>query len=388
MSVINQMLRDLDQRQKGAEAQPQASPVFVAPQRSVGIWLLLSLLVGGVLLWWWSATKTEHALVHQPAGLETSQSVELIKPVAAQQAVAGADSEPNEPMSSETPAALTTVEMDTAISVLDAEALLPSGATELEHPQSVVSVQVEASAAEAVTTASLNSGLASTEPESTEPAKAAESAASQKQTPPTEPVAQLSVERVELSEAAQQQQLRQQAIRAQNAGQWQEARRHWQQLQLVAPQQPEAYLALARMAQQSGHEAGVQYWLQLGLEQGASQQALIPELAASFARQQLWSQVLQSLAVLSASELQRSELALRAAAWQQLGEHPAALAAFEQLAAAEPEQGRWWLGMAISSDALGRRPQALAQFQRSLQLADDLTPASRDYIRQRLQELN
>ncbi|MDP4529025.1 hypothetical protein Q3O59_08280 [Alkalimonas delamerensis] len=366
MSVINQMLRDLDQRQKGAEAQPQASPAVVAPQRSVGIWLLLSLLVGGLLLWWWLASITEHSLSDRSASSETSQSVELVKPVAA----------------------LTTVEMDTAISVLDAEALLPSGATELEHPESVVSVQMEASAAEAVTTASLNSEPASTEPESTEPAKAAESAASQKQTPPTEPVAQLSVERVELSEAAQQQQLRQQAIRAQNAGQWQEARRHWQQLQLVAPQQPEAYLALARMAQQSGHEAGVQYWLQLGLEQGASQQALIPELAASFARQQLWPQVLQSLAVLSASELQRSELALRAAAWQQLGEHPAALAAFEQLAAAEPEQGRWWLGMAISSDALGRRPQALAQFQRSLQLADDLTPASRDYIRQRLQELN
>ncbi|MCC5826047.1 M48 family metallopeptidase [Alkalimonas sp.] len=361
MSVINQMLKDLDKRKAGVKPAQSLPPPVVAVRHRLPLWLLIGLavIVIALALWWfWPGISSKP-----------------VPPVLLSQAQLPEDAPQQLPMEALGKAQLN--EADSKQQSGTEQRSVQPYATELPQPTSeptqIINPEPEVVVAEQT-------------PQS-EPSKPVQAAIiSGEASEPASP--QLRVERVTLSPAEQQQRLSQQARQAEQAGRASEARAYWQQLQVMAPQQSEAYVALARMAQQGGHEAGSQYWLQLGLEQGADVHQLAPLLAASYARQQLWQPVLQVLELLPETGLRPAELAMRAAAWQQLGQHQSALTAFEQLGQLEPHQGRWWLGMAISSDALGQRQQAARQFQRSLQLGEDLTPASKDYIRQRLQELN
>ena len=356
MSVINQMLKDLDQRKAGEEpVQSSPSPV-IAVRHRLPLWLLIGLagiLIVWVLWWFMPVSSKPEAFVLRTQAETPATALQLIP--------SDETKIPQQPDRTETSQLL---KIEPQLS----EPLLPQTKSEPQTAEQEMAADPEP--------------VPKGEAVDTEQVVVVERQVAELVQP------QLSVERVELTLAQQQQQLRQQGLQAEQRGRTSEARNYWQQLQALAPQQAEAYVALARMAQQAGYEAGSQYWLQLGLEQGADAQQLAPLLAASYARQQLWPQVLQVLALLPETSLRPAELAMRAAAWQQLGEHQAALAAFEHLGRLEPQQGRWWLGMAISSDALGQRQQAVNQFQRSLQLGDDLTSVSKEYIRQRLQELN
>lgn len=357
MSVINQMLKDLDERKAATEfAQPQAQPIFAVRHRS-SLWLLIGLAGSAfalVLWWFWFGNSSQPV---PPA----SQVLQVEAPQAALQLVP----------------------------VEETNTLQPDG-LDTNQPLEAKRLYTEPVQPDAISTQSLTTEPSLAAKAELQLLETSQPALSKKVNDAiTEQVqSELRVERVELSDAEKQQYLRQQARQAEYAGRTTEARTYWQQFQALAPQQAEPYMALARMAQQAGYEAGSQYWLQLGLEQGADVSQLAVLLAASYARQQQWSQVLQVLELLPETGLRPPELAMRAAAWQQLGQHQAALAAFDYLNQLEPQQGRWWLGMAISSDALGQRQQAVTQFQRSLQLGDDLTVVSKDYIRQRLQELN
>lgn len=355
MSVINQMLKDLDQRKAGGEPAQSLPPPVIAVRHRLPLWLLIG-LVGILIAWvlWWFMPVSS-----KPEAFALRTQAEI--PEAALPLIPTDETKIPQSDRTETSQLL---EIEPQLS----EPLLPQTKSEPQTAEQEIAAETEP--------------VSKVEAFDTEHVAVVERQVVELVQP------QLSVERVELTLAQQQQQLRQQGLQAEQRGRTSEARNYWQQLQALAPQQAEAYVALARMAQQAGYEAGSQYWLQLGLEQGADAQQLAPLLAASYARQQLWPQVLQVLVLLPETSLRPAELAMRAAAWQQLGEHQAALAAFEHLGRLEPQQGRWWLGMAISSDALGQRQQAVNQFQRSLQLGDDLTSVSKEYIRQRLQELN
>lgn len=205
---------------------------------------------------------------------------------------------------------------------------------------------------------------------------------------PDSEVSSMHVERIELTHQQQIARLQQQAYEAEQHGHTEQARQRWQQLMALEPTVPEPYIALAQAAQRRANEAGVQYWLQLALEQGVEAVDVHELLAASFARQQLWAAVLKQLALIPAHAITIESRALQATAWQQLGQHQRALTAFEWLAQQQPQQARWWLGMALSHDALGHTEQALSLFGRSLQLDGNLNPATVSYIQQRIQDLN
>ncbi|SEB00412.1 hypothetical protein [Alkalimonas amylolytica] len=364
MSVINQMLKDLDQRKAGVGSAQSLPPPVVAVRHRLPLRLLIGLagIVIALALWWFGP-----GISSKPMTPGLLSQAELPADALQQLPTEGL----GKPQLNETDSKQQFVtEQRSELPYATELPELTSDPTQTINPELeiVVAEQAPQSEPSKPVQAAMTSGESG---EASEPA-----------------LPQLRVERVALSPVEQQQRLSQQARQAEQAGRASEARAYWQQLQAMAPQQSEAYVALARMAQQGGHEAGSQYWLQLGLEQGADVHQLVPLLAASYARQQLWQPVLQVLELLPETGLRPAELAMRAAAWQQLGQYQAALTAFEQLGQLEPHQGRWWLGMAISSDALGQRQQAALQFQRSLQFGEDLTPASKDYIRQRLQELN
>ncbi len=78
--------------------------------------------------------------------------------------------------------------------------------------------------------------------------------------------------------------------------------------------------------------------------------------------------------------------AFLAALLQQLGQYAEAGEIYRKLLAVEPDSGPWWIGLAMSSDSIGNRPDALSAFQRALRTDSLKTPLAR-YARQRTAEL-
>jgi MSHA biogenesis protein MshN len=78
--------------------------------------------------------------------------------------------------------------------------------------------------------------------------------------------------------------------------------------------------------------------------------------------------------------------AFLAALLQQLGQYAEAGEIYRKLLTVEPDSGSWWIGLAMSSDSIGNRPDALSAFQRALRTDSLKTPLAR-YARQRTAEL-
>lgn len=78
--------------------------------------------------------------------------------------------------------------------------------------------------------------------------------------------------------------------------------------------------------------------------------------------------------------------AFLAAMLQQQGQFAEAGTIYRQLLDSNQNSGSWWIGLAMSSDSLGDRADAMAAFQRALR-ADALKPALAMYARRRIAEL-
>ena len=78
--------------------------------------------------------------------------------------------------------------------------------------------------------------------------------------------------------------------------------------------------------------------------------------------------------------------AFLAAMLQQQGRFAEAGTIYRQLLDSNQNLGSWWIGLAMSSDSLGDRADAMAAFQRALR-ADALKPALAMYARRRIAEL-
>lgn len=71
---------------------------------------------------------------------------------------------------------------------------------------------------------------------------------------------------------------------------------------------------------------------------------------------------------------------------QQLNKHPEAIAAFQYLVTNKPSNARWWLGLAISYDSQGQFTQASQAYQKAL-INSGLTTNTRNFAQQRIQAL-
>lgn len=78
--------------------------------------------------------------------------------------------------------------------------------------------------------------------------------------------------------------------------------------------------------------------------------------------------------------------ALKGTASQQLGDHIRALVCFEQLTQLQPQQGKWWLAMATSKDAQGDYLSAKRYYLAAIEVGN-LNPAVLKHAEQRLQAL-
>jgi len=78
--------------------------------------------------------------------------------------------------------------------------------------------------------------------------------------------------------------------------------------------------------------------------------------------------------------------AFLAALLHQLGQYTEARDIYRKLLTVEPSTGSWWIGLAMSDESLGNRPEALSAFQRALRTQSLKIPLTR-YARRRIAEL-
>ena len=178
--------------------------------------------------------------------------------------------------------------------------------------------------------------------------------------------------------------LSQQALQAAQSGQLMPALSLWQQVQQLAPDQPAAYIAASQLWQQLGQPERAQQQLQLALSNGADSAEVRLLLAQYYAASQQWQQADALLPAHYALAQYPEYYGLKATVLQQLANNAAALNWFNQLIVQQPQQARWWLGAAIAYDQSGQMDQALLHYRQALQWGDNLSADSRNYIQQRL----
>ncbi|WP_348729906.1 tetratricopeptide repeat protein [Rheinheimera texasensis] len=111
----------------------------------------------------------------------------------------------------------------------------------------------------------------------------------------------------------------------------------------------------------------------------ALQWAHIQQLAGM----QQWQALLDALTPALAQQYPQQVLALEAHAAQQTGQTERALQAYQRWSQLMPEDSRPWLGLGTMLDQRGQWPEAQQAYQQALQLGG-LSPVSRQFIQQRL----
>lgn len=370
MSVLNKMLRDLEQRQHPSTATRMAD---IAKANERPLWLNILLLLSFLLL----CFAVYAILTRQPlpaVAVNTDTGVQ--QPAAATPLPAAAQAD-----TQSTSAAKTSVAATPAVAVTKTGLTGAAAAVAAVPPAETVAVaEPETSVAATASPQTTATAVTSLPPA----VKTDETPASSTETTPAQQQAVVQIARTEVSAEQRAALLQQQALAAAQAGRLQQALRQWQQLQQLTPQDASVYLQQARLWQQLGQPAQAVQVLQQALRQNIMHADIQLLLAQQAAAQAQWQQVDTLLPARFTVAEQPEYYGLKATALQQLGQQQAALQWFSQLIVLQPQQARWWLGAAIAFDTLAQREQAQLHYRQALQWGDSLTDASRNYIQQRL----
>lgn len=194
----------------------------------------------------------------------------------------------------------------------------------------------------------------------------------------------LAIEKVELSAEQHVALLKEKATKAESAGQLIQAIEYWHLIKQTLPELSQPYLELVRLFQLQGNEASALNILQQATVSGVQDPKISMALAALALKQQNWEKALTYLHGEPDIVLYADFYAMKAAALQKTNQHPQAIEVFQQLARQQSDQARWWLGMALSYDALQQKPQATAAYKQALLNGSTLSVASLDYVKKRI----
>lgn len=148
-----------------------------------------------------------------------------------------------------------------------------------------------------------------------------------------------------------------------------------QQALAAQPQHVDARRALAALQYESGAPEAALVTL---LDGAALNPARFAPLAATLQAERGDAQGAQAtLARIPAGEQTPQHQALAAGIAQRLGQHDTAVATYRRALAAQPKEASWWIGLGISLDALGDERQAQNAYGEALAL-----PALSDELRQ------
>lgn len=194
----------------------------------------------------------------------------------------------------------------------------------------------------------------------------------------------LAIEKVQLSPEQQKDLLKNKAQKAEAIGNLTQATELWQQIRQLEPSRSEVYFELSRLAQVQRNDVAAVQILEQALASGIQDPKLSMALAALALKQQDWAKALSYLHYEPDIFNYTDFYALKAAALQKTSQHPQAVQVFQQLARQQPEQARWWLGMALSYDAMSQSEQALHAYRQVAVNGVGLSAQSLDYVKKRI----
>ncbi|MEZ6930197.1 tetratricopeptide repeat protein [Aeromonas sp. S16(2024)] len=384
MSVINQMLKDLEQRQSGSDG----AAVYVAPARQQGWWMLvltllctLALAILGWRTWiyWQQSQRTA-----QP----TVQLTTRLAPV----------SEPSQPASSATEmvvaspapsgAASGVVALDVAPVAAMAKVSAPAGGAEGSSTTEALADEAPASETLAET---LPEDEVTPSDEELQPDLYAELAAEQEAAPqevaaPRKPGV-LKIETVDLSEPELAALAERKATTAMAKGQMREAQDNYYQVLVYDPHNQGAREQLAALLYGEGRLTEASQVLEEGLRLDPAQadlRLLLARVAISGGDRQKALDWLTGYQPDLAANL--DYYATWAGLAQELGQPAQASELYVKLLRQQPDQGRWWLGLGVAEDGQGHRQRALDAYGNA-QLHGDLGEASTRWLEQRIAQL-
>ena len=362
MSVINQMLKDLDQRQQGSDG----AAVYIAPARQQGWWMLLLTLICGLalgILGWrtWIYWQQTHPVV---------AASEVVTPdVVTPDVVTRAAAPVSQPEPVEVAAALPLPSQD---EVNDEAGEGDSGDTADGAPFDA------------------SSDFDESEPtdEELQPELYAELAAEQQAvaSAPRKPSV-LEIETVELSAKELAALAERKATTAMAKGSLRDAQDNYYDVLAHDPYNQGAREQLAGLLYGEGRLTEARQLLEEGIRldpQQADFRLLLARLAISEGQQQ------QALGWLSGYQPDLASNMDYYATWagltQELGQNADAAALYVKLLRQQPDQGRWWLGLGVAEDGQGHSQRALDAYRNAL-LHGNLGEASTNWLEQRIGQL-
>lgn len=362
MSVINRMLKDLDQRQQTSRTQTY-TPAAVAPQPIHWFWIVLTVLIsaaviiGALNLWWMNSDKSEPEKPVVQVAEVVAAPVQEKKPAVAKQPQNKSIVDVNS-LPTEAPAKQATNEEMVAITSV-------SKAT--EQPAETQPTQSQTQPTDTAT----NTELAPAKQEPKVVKKQPEKSGT------------LEVTRVQLSPEQLAENNLAKARAAFEKGNRTEGQALLEKALVVKPDHVEVRSELAAYWYGRGMTTRALTLLQQGLDmqpQQAEWQLLFARILERIGRVE---QAYTALLNIRSDAPQAPELLqLRAAAATQLGYFNEAAADYTVLASQFGE-GRWWLAAAVAHEDGGHLEAAVRCYQQALQ-SRDLGSDAREYIEQRL----
>ncbi|OZB03625.1 MAG: hypothetical protein B7X54_09500 [Idiomarina sp. 34-48-12] len=361
MSVINRMLRDLDQRQQ-QNSRHTYTPAAVAPQPIHWAWIVgilvvsLAVIIGALNLWWMYSSNSA------PIEVESTPTVETT-PAELRQAIAT-----SEELVAET-TEKATADANKPKAIVDVAAL----------PKAQDSMQAEVQPKQPVVNPEPIAVQVSTEAESTaEPTPKVT-----KKQPATNSSNSFSVERVQLSPQQLADTNLSKAREALQKGEQARGQELLEKALVVKPDHVQVRSELAAYWYGRGLTSRATTLLQQGLDlkpQQTEWQLLLARIYERIGR------IEQAYNVLSVIPMQAPEtpelLQLRASSATQLGYFSEAAADYTALAV-QTGEGRWWLAAAVAHEDASNIEAAVRSYRQAIQ-QPDLGQDARLYIEQRL----
>lgn len=380
MSVINQMLRDLDKRQAADPALVRL-PVVTHSGRRGWLWLLLL-----PALWLGVEIGQQGRIPAQPpeAAPQSKDVAQSASAVAKPAPVNNVVPDQSSPVMQEPSNTVVAKEKTTAEQTATPAATLEQPVQRKAPAPDVVSVvadtPVETVVADVVVTPAV------TEPERDTQAYALDEQDAEflTESPPEKAAAvqpQMTVTKAD-SERSAQQHWRAQAQQAQAIGRLADAEAAWLQLLQLQPQQTEAYEQLAQLYLQQKDWSRLTQILQRARQQQLDSVVLQWMLVQNLAGTQQWPALLDALTPALQQQYPQQVLALEAHAAQQTGQSERAFSAYQRWTQLTPQDSRAWLGLGMMLDQRGAWPEAQQAYQQALQWGG-LSDASRQFIQQR-----
>lgn len=380
MSVINQMLKDLESRKEQGSDLPQ--PDFSKKESGAGRWLirlLVVLLIAGAAYWLWLENQSEPAPAPKPVAALVEQSVEPESKTQTVKTEAAQVTAPKEP--SQKPLPPKAESKASVVATAKNQQAASGWVAEKPEPAQPPTPQAPSTASEPAPIEEM-APVASIQP-AVEPAPVKQAPQPASQSPA--PKAKIQLHRMSPAEVAVAQ--LKQARQARAAGQFQQAESSYQTSLRMKPAQHEARAELAQLYLQQQRLNDAWQQAEVGIRFHPETTEFYRVKAQVLHQQGKLEGAWQTLEQVSDSDFLSDDfLMLKAGLANQLGRHEMAYILYVRLSERAPNSGRWWFGRALSAEFLVRPDEAKYCYQRALK-SQDLSSASRNYATHRMKRL-